>query len=91
VGVDPFGEGVVFCRVPAAFELAFVLAGAVEFEVEGVLELGELGGGDGLLGEDGGDEDDAVAFGQDEVAGEDGGVADADGCVDGGHGHADEE
>src|SRR4030088_1251666 len=74
--VDPFGQGVVFGWCPTAFEFGAVLAQTVQLEVEGIFEIGELRGDDGLLGEDGGDKDDAVGFGEDEVAGENGGAAD---------------
>jgi hypothetical protein len=47
--IDPFDEGVVLHRRPASFELGAVLAGGVELEVEGVLEVSHLGVHDGAL------------------------------------------
>ena len=52
--------------------------------------LGEFSRADCLFGEDGGDEDDAVALGQNEISGENGGSADTDRSVDRGEGHIDE-
>ena len=67
--VDPLGEGIIFGRRPASFELCAVLPEAIELEVESVFEIGELRRGDCLLGEDGRDKDDAVGFGEDKVVG----------------------
>lgn len=89
VGVlgDPLGESIVLGRYPTTFELGTILALAIELKVEGVLEVGKLRGGDGLLGEDGGNEDDTVSLGENEISGKDDGSADADGCINGGKGH----
>jgi hypothetical protein len=52
--VDPFGQGIILGGSPTSFEFGAVLSQAIEFEVEGIFEVGEFRGDDCLLGEDGG-------------------------------------
>ena len=87
VGVDPLDEGVILAGVPAAFERAAIVALAVQIEIEGIFQIDELGMGDRILGQIGGNEDHAFALGQHQIARQHGGAADADGRIDRGQGH----
>ena len=85
--IDPLGQGIILSRGPTSFKFGAVFPEAVKLEVEGVLEIGELGRDNRLLGEYRRDKDHAVRFGEDKISRKHSGAADADRGVDGGERH----
>src|SRR5260370_33402978 len=72
---------------PTSFEFGAGLPQTIELEVESIFEIGEFCRDDRRFCEDRWNKNDPVGFSEDEVAGKDGGAADANGSVDGGERH----
>src|ERR1700744_14428 len=85
--IDVFGKALEFGGGPTTFKLGAVLAFLVELEIVVIHKVGKLGMTHCPFGHDGGDKDNPVGLGQDQVPRQDDGASDADGRVDCGQRH----